>query len=59
MASSNSTGTSKMSVPEADAKAMAETLAAELSKLDPALVSQLDSFEGTVMIEGGAHHHGG
>ena len=49
----------KMSVPEADAKAMAETLAAELSKLDPALVSQLDSFEGTVMIEGGAHHHGG
>lgn len=49
----------KMSVPEADAKAIADGLGAELAKLEPAMVAQLDSFEGTVMIEGGAHHHGG
>lgn len=45
----------KMSVPEADAKILADTLAAGLAKLDPALVKQLDSFEGTVMMDG----HGG
>ena len=50
----------KMSIPAEDARTLAATLNAELAKLDAAEVTQLDSFEGTVMIEGGAHHqHGG
>lgn len=49
----------KMSVPADDARTLAATLTTELSKLDPAIVAQLDSFEGTVMIEGGHHQHGG
>lgn len=49
----------KMSVPADDARTLAATLATELAKLDPAAVAQLDSFEGTVMIEGGHHQHGG
>lgn len=49
----------KMSVPADDARTLSATLAAELAKLDPAVVDQLDSFEGTIMIEGGHHQHGG
>lgn len=49
----------KMGIAEMDAQTLAANLGAELGKLDAALVAQLDSFEGTMMIEGGAHTHGG
>ncbi len=53
----------QMGVPEADAQAIAATLAAEEAKLGDELTARLDSFEGTLMIEGGdphaKHKHGG
>lgn len=48
----------KMSVPAADAAVIAQTLAKDEAELGAEKIAQFDSFEGTLMIEGGEHAHG-
>lgn len=45
-------------IPAADAKALITQLSAAEAALDPSVLARFASFEGTVMIEAGAGHHG-